>query len=376
MTRGLKIAVVGGRGIPARYSGFETFAEELCPRLVELGHEVTVYGRRGYGQETPDWYKGVRVIWPPYVHKQALERISAEFLTILHSLTQGYDLYYLLAVDSAWMYTPLRATRRIIVCNTDGLGWRRRKWSPIARAYLHFAEWATARFAADELVSDAMSIQRYFRAVYGRDSTYLTNGAHVLTELPDGALNEWELEPGGYYLVACRIEPENNTDVVIREFVASGSERELVIAGAVVYESEHWKQLQELARGHRVRFLGPVYEPGKVEALHLGCYGYVHGHEAGGTNPALLKGMGCGNLVLALRTTFNGENLVDTGRYWDKDEGSLARQIRWAEENPEQARELGRRAQDRIRSHYTWDRIAAQHDRYFRELGRRRGLPV
>jgi len=373
---GLRIAVVGGRGIPARYSGFETFAEELCPRLVELGHEVTVYGRRGYDQEVVDEYKGVKVYWPPYVHKQSLERITAEFMTILHSMRRSVDLYYLLAVDSAWMYTPVRATKRIVVCNTDGIGWKRRKWSATGRAYLHFAEWAAARFAADYLVSDAMAMRQYFLDTYGKDSVYLTNGAHILSELPPGALDEWDLEPGSYYLVACRIEPENNVDIIIREFIESGTERELVIAGGIMYESEHWKELQALSKGHRIRFLGPQYQPGKVEALHLGAYGYLHGHEVGGTNPALLKGMGCGNLVMALRVVFNEENLGDTGLFWDKTPGSLAALFRWADTHPEEAKAYGKLAQQRIRDHYTWEHIATSHDRYFRELGRKAGLPV
>jgi glycosyltransferase involved in cell wall biosynthesis len=374
----MRIAVVGGRGIPARYSGFETFAEELCPRLVEMGHEVTVYGRKGYDQETVDEYKGVRVVWPPYVRKQALERISAEFMTILHSMRNPVDLYYLLAVDSAWMYTPLRATKRIIVCNTDGLGWKRRKWNAAGRVYLRFAEWAAARFAADHLVSDARSIRQYFLDTYKRDSVYLTNGANVLSELPPGALDEWDLEPRSYYLVACRVEPENNTDIIIKEFIASGAERkhELIIAGGIMYESEHWKDLQRLAEGHRVRFLGPQYKPGKVEALHLGCYGYIHGHEVGGTNPALLKAMGCANLVMALRNPFNEENLADGGLYWEKTPGSLARLFRWTETHEDEARKLGKSAQRRIAEHYSWDGIARAHDEYFRELGRRRGLPV
>src|SRR5262249_14790829 len=163
---GLRIAVVGGRGIPARYSGFETFAEELCPRLVELGHEVTVYGRRGYDQDVVDEYKGVEVYWPPYVRKQSLGRIAAEFMTILHSMRRLTARDSLRAVDWAWMSTPVRAAKRIVVCNTDGIGWKRRKWSATGRAYLHFAEWAAARFAADYLVSDAMAMRRYFLDTY------------------------------------------------------------------------------------------------------------------------------------------------------------------------------------------------------------------
>jgi len=371
---GLRIAVIGSRGIPARYGGFETFAEELCPRLVELGHDVTVYCRRGYtGDELLDEYKGVRLRYPPFLRNRQLEQLSHEATCIADSLRRPFDLYYFLGTRGAPLYLPLKATRRIVVVNTDGLEWKRRKWSRMGRRYLRFAEWVAVRAAADELVCDARAISAYFERTYGRKTTYLTNGAHVLTELPAGSLEEWNLEPGSYYLVACRIEPENNIDLIIREFLASGSERELVIAGGMNYPTPYWDELQRLGKGGRVRFLGPVYGDMRIERLHLGCFAYLHGHEVGGTNPALLKAMGCANLCLALDTEFNSENLAETGILWEKDPGSLSGQIRWAEGHPDEAERLGRLAQQRIRDHYTWDRIAQQHDEFFRQVaGRRR----
>jgi glycosyltransferase involved in cell wall biosynthesis len=373
---GLRIAVIGSRGIPAAYGGFETFAEELTPRLVELGHQVTVYCRRGYTTEEVEEYKGVRCVYAPFLKKRELEQLSHEAACILDSLRRPFDLYYFLGTRSAPMYVPLRPSRRIVVVNTDGLEWRRRKWSRVGRAYLRFAEWVAVRLAADELVSDARAIAAYFERTYGRASTYLTNGAHVFSDLPAGALDEWDLEPGSYYLVACRIEPENNIDLIISEFARSGSERELVIAGGMNYETPYWAHLKALAEGHRVRFLGPVYGDMRVERLHLGCYAYLHGHEVGGTNPSLLKAMGCANCAIALDTEFNSENLAGTGVLWTKEPGSLAARIAWADRHPEELRALGASAQDRIREHYTWDRIAAEHDRFFRTQARRRGIRV
>lgn len=377
--RGLRIAVIGSRGIPAGYGGFETFAQELCPRLVDLGHDVTVYCRRGYtGQELLEAYKGVRLVYTPHMKQRELEQLSHEATSIADSLRRPFDLHYFLGYRGSPMYIPLRATRRIVVVNTDGLEWRRSKWSGFGRRYLKFAEWTAARLAADNLVSDAKAIRAYFERMYRKDSKYLTNGAYLFSreDLPEGALDQWDLEPGSYYLVACRIEPENNIHLIIRDYLASGSERPLAIAGGMNYETPYWRHLQDLGSRGNVRFLGPVYGPMLIEYLHLGCYGYLHGHEVGGTNPALLKAMGCGNLVLALETEFNAENLVETGLYWRKDAGTLAERIRWADANPHEAAALGERARERIRDHYTWDQVASGHDAFFRELGRARGLPV
>jgi glycosyltransferase involved in cell wall biosynthesis len=334
-----------------------------------------VYCRRGAqfrDEGAPEEYKGVRLRYTPFVHRRSLETLSHEATSIWDSIRRPFDLYYFLGTRSAPLYVPVRFSRRVVVVNTDGLEWRRRKWNRLGRAYLRFAEWVAVRLAADHLVSDARAIATYFEDTYGVRSTYLTNGAHVLTDLPEGGVEPWGLEPGGYYLVACRIEPENNIDVIVREHISSGSEKELVIAGGMNYETPYWRGLQRLARGGRVRFLGPVYGPMMVERLHLGAYAYLHGHEVGGTNPALLKAMGCANGVLAYESVFNAENLAGTGVLWSKAPGSLAEKIRWADAHEDELRELGRAGQQRIRDHYTWDAIADEHDRFFRRVTARR----
>lgn len=376
-SRGLRIAVIGSRGIPAAYGGFETFAQELTPRLVERGHDVTVYCRSGYTlDDSLKSFRGVRLRHTPAVRSRTLEQLSHEATSILDSLRRPFDLYYFLGYRGAPFYAPLRATRRVVVVNTNGLEWKRRKWNWAGRRYLKFAEWLAAHLAADALVSDARAIASYFQETHHRESEYLTNGAYVLrkSSMQRSVLDRFGLDAGGYYLVACRIEPENNVDLIVREFIASGSPKELIVAGGMNYETPFWQQLQALAAGRRVRFIGPVYGPMEIESLHLGAYAYLHGHEVGGTNPALLKAMGCGNLAIALETPFNTENAADAARYWTKDGSSLADQVRWADANPEEVERLGARAQKRIRSHYSWDSVADAHDQFFRRVARKHGF--
>jgi glycosyltransferase involved in cell wall biosynthesis len=376
---GLRIAIIGSRGIPSCWTGFETFAEELSVRLVELGHDVTVYARQGYSGEQPGHeYKGVKLIYTPYMKQRELERMSHEVASILESLRHPFDIYYVMAYNNAVLYSPLRwlSRKRIVVINTDGLEWRRPKWSRFGRAYLKFNEWAAVRLSGDELVSDSLAIQDYYQRKYGVGSEYLTNGGHVLNDLPEGALDQWDVEPGSYYLVACRVEPDNNIDVILREFIDSGTQKELVVAGGMNYETPFWHELQRMAEGQRIRFLGPVYGPMLVEKLHLGCYGYLHGHQIGGTNPSLVKAMGCANCAIALNTVFNSEVLDGHGLVWEKRPGSLAAQIRWADGHPDEIKEMGKRAQQRVKEHYNWDQVALDHDVFFRRVARQRGIPV
>jgi glycosyltransferase involved in cell wall biosynthesis len=379
MRRGLRIAIIGSRGIPAGYGGFETFAQELAPRLVERGHEVTVYCRRGYtgARLTPE-YRGVRLAYTSAVRQRSLEQLSHEAASIVDSLRRRFELFYFLGYRGAPFYIPLRALRAPVIVNTDGLEWRRRKWNRVGRTYLRFAEWLVAHAASDELISDARAIADHYRQRYRRESTYIPSGAdaHERDEMLAEVLVEHGLQAGRYYLAVCRIEPENNVDSIIREFLAAGSDRELVIVGGMNYETPYWGALQEMAGGGRVRFLGPIYGPMLVESLQLGAYAYVHGHEVGGTNPALLQAMGCGNLAIALQTPFNVENAAESGRYWTKAPGSLADQITWADAHADEVARLGGLAKQRIRDHYTWDSVADAHDRLFRTVAQRHGNPV
>jgi glycosyltransferase involved in cell wall biosynthesis len=375
---GLHIAFMGCRGIPQCWTGFETFAEELSTRLVERGHDVTVYCREEYsGRQPGDEYKGVKLVYTPYLKNRELERLSHESVSLVDSIRRDIDLYYVLGTPSGPLWAAVRPLMgsRAVVINTDGIEWRRPKWKRGGgQRFMRFAEWCVAKASGAELVSDSLAIQRYYRERYGRDSAFITNGAYLLNDLPEGALDRWDCTAGEYYLIACRIEPDNNIHHIISEFVASGSDKELVIAGGMNYETPYWDHVQGLARGHRVRFLGPVYGPMLVEKLHLGCYAYLHGHEMGGTNPSLLKAMGCGNCAIVLDTDYNTEVIADEGLRWRKERGSLTERIRWADAHPKEVRDIGERARGRIRDRYTWDLIADEHDRFFRRIGHSRGL--
>ena len=174
--------------------------------------------------------------------------------------------------------------------------------------------------------------------------------------------------PGRYYLQVCRIEPENNPDVVVREYLASSAQDPLLVVGGANYESRYFEALKALA-DPRARFLGPVYEPEHIEALFLGAKAYVHGHEVGGTNPSLVTAMGCGQLVLAHAVPFNREVLAGSGLLWTKTEGSLRACIEEVEVDAEALRtKAAVDCRERIAAYYAWDKCARDHDRFFRWL--------
>jgi glycosyltransferase involved in cell wall biosynthesis len=363
----MRIAIIGSRGIPARYGGFETFAQELAPRLVRRGHAVTVYCRKGYtGPHPPRTFEGVALRYTPYLRRRSLETLSHEFTSVLDSLRRPFDTYYFLGTRSSPLYLLARLTGRRVVVHTDGIEWKRRKWGAVGRAYLRFAEWLAARFAADELVTDAQAMRDYYLDRYHRESWCIPYGAPVVDSADAAPLSRFGLEAGGYYLVVCRLEPENNVDRIIRGFLDSGTQRELVVVGGAKYPSAYQRSLRQMVIGRPVRLLGPVFGR-ELEALRYHAFAYLHGHEVGGTNPSLLEAMGCGNCCLALDTPFNREALADAGLFWHT-EGELSGLIATLEREAETRRLLASRARPRVRECYSWDAAAGSHAMMFDPL--------
>jgi glycosyltransferase involved in cell wall biosynthesis len=371
MRAAMRIAIFGARGVPARWGGWDTIVTELAPRLVQAGHDVTLFTMPRYtGPEVGATYEGVRIVRLPTLYGKFTESILHEFNSSLYSLVQpGQDVYYVLGCRAAWAYLPHRLLGRRVIINTDGLDWKRRKWGRLARAYLKANYWL-ARKIASQLVSDSRELQKLYLDEYGAESAFLTNGGN-LHEVTDEdrhrtLLAEHGVEPDGYYLQVCRIEPENNPDIVVREYVASDASVPLLVVGGANYESRYLEELKRTS-DPRVRFLGPIYEPDHIEALYLGARAYIHGHEVGGTNPSLVTAMGCGRLVLAHDVRFNREVLAGTGLLWSKENGSLRARIEQVEVDgttlQEQAAIAGR---DRIREFYAWQKCARDHDRFFR----------
>lgn len=367
----MKIAIFGARGVPAAWGGFDTFVTELAPRLVEAGHEVTLYTMPKYtGVDVGTHFRGVKLVRIPTVYGKFTETVIHEFLSSLHAIVHSrQDIYYVLGCRTVWAYLPQILMLRRLVINTDGLDWQRRKWGRLARLYLK-GNYYLARHISRYLISDAKELQRFYMEEYGKPSAFLTNGGHVLQvddeDRQRAILAEYGVEPGSYFLVACRMEPENNIDIIVREYVRSSAREQLCIAGGANYDSEYLKELEAI-RDPRVRFLGPVYTEGHIEALHLGAKAYIHGHEVGGTNPSLLKAMGCGNLILAHDVRFNREVLGGNGILWTKNVGSLASALDHVEREALTLRAQAASAcRDRIAKYYSWDKVARDHERYFR----------
>lgn len=366
----IRVAIAGARGIPAKYGGFETFAAELAPRLVQRGFDVTVYCRPRYSDESrPSRFQGVRLVYLPSIGQRALESPSAELVCSLHALRDRPDILYVLGFRASLVYWPHRVLGRTLVFNTDGFDWQRSKWGRIAQRYLRMSAGLGVRLASGGLVADSRVTADYYLKTYGRRPTYLSYGAAQLTTPAPDVVASYGLEQGRYFLVVARVEPENHVRSIIEAYLRSGSDTPLAVVGSQNYDTVYGRAVTDL-QCERVRMLGGVYADGHLDALYQGCSAYIHGHEVGGTNPSLVRAMGAGALVLANGVSYNREVLGDTGLYWSPGGDELPRLIREVESDSLLAARLRPAARARAAEHYNWDVIADGYARYFRGLAR------
>jgi len=365
--RGLKLAMIGLRGIPHTYGGGEEFIKYLAPALVQRGHEVTVFCRSSsYKDDRERYYQGVRRIFLPTIeHKVAGQFVHAAVAT-MRSLW-GYDVIYVHTLPSAPHTLLPWLLRRKIVINTDGLDWERSKWGRAARRYFKLGARISV-LTGQALVSDSLQMQKYYEEHFKRGSVFIPYGAEIEGSTNPDAVREYGLEPGGYYLIASRLVPENNADMIVEAFNGLKSDRILAIAGDANYKSD-WVDKLKASAGPRVKFLGHVGDAGHVKELHCNCFAYLHGHSVGGTNPSLLKALGYGNCVVALDVAFNREVMQDAaGEMYGamfKDAKDLRQQLQRLEEHPEEAAALRTKAPERIRRAYTWEQVTDAYEKLF-----------
>ncbi|MHB8959830.1 MAG: glycosyltransferase [Candidatus Limnocylindrales bacterium] len=360
----MRIAFLGIRGVPANYSGFETFAEEFGKRLVERGHEVTVYGRdRSVPRGTRE-YLGMRVIRLPAPHSKYLETVIHSLFAAFHALTRHDDIVYVCNVANVPAVILLRLFGRRVVLNVDGLEWQREKWSPIGKGYYRLCAWAAAHLPI-HVVTDARVIQRYYLEVYGRQTDCFPYGTDLDTVPDDGTLARLGLEPGRYVLYVGRLEPENNAHVVVEAYAHVHTDLPLAILGDAPYASEYIAALHATT-DPRVRFLGGIYGPG-YRILRSHAAACVQATEVGGTHPALVEAMGHGNAIVANDVPEHHETLGDAGLYY-RGSRELADQLQLLLDDPSLADGLRRRARERARDHYGWEAITDAYETWLRSL--------
>jgi len=372
----MKIAIAGTRGVPAAYGGFETFAEQLGKRLVERGHQVTVYGRSHVVPNGMREHLGMRLRVLPTIRHKYLDTVAHTALSVLDTLPRRFDVVLICNnANSPFALVP-RLTGARVVLNIDGLEWQRGKWGLAGRTYYRFCAWLSPRLPI-VLVSDARVIARYYRERYGRPTVYVPYGSDP-TRVPAGeTLASLGLEPGRYILYVSRFEPENNAHVVLGAYARAGGagalKMPLVLVGDAPYATDYKRSLTESAEATPgVMMPGYVFGAGYGE-LQSNCALYVQATEVGGTHPALVEAMGRGACILANDVPEHREVLGDAGRYYERNSSSsLAEAMSHLAKSPSDRAALGQLAAERARARYSWEHVTDEYERLFERMLRRR----
>lgn len=375
--RRLRIGLMGTRGIPANYGGFETFYENLAIRLTGRGHDVTVYNRP-HGVKRPRLraFRGVRLIPIPSIRTKHLDTITHTTLSVLHGLTQRFDVVYICGVGNAPVVWLPRIAGAKVVFNVDSADWKREKWGGAASIYLRTAE-RLAGWVANVVIADNDTIRQRYADSYGTAALFIPYGANTGRVESTAALETYGLTPNRYVLWVGRLEPETAIEDLFGAFARiTDPSLSLVVIGDAPYAAEFKERLHRIAPD-RVVFTGYVYGDAYRE-LGSHALAYVQTSPTSGTSPAVLDQMGMGNAVIVRGTPSNLEVIGEAGLSYAPERAidELERALRTLVADPELRSTLGRAAERRVEDHYGWDAIVDRYEALFQQLLEPSGTPA
>lgn len=357
----MKIAILGTRGIPNNYGGFEQFAQYLSIGLTDLGHGVSVYNSHNHPFQKNTW-KGVSIIHcydPEYIIGSA-GQIIYDFNCIIDSRKRDFDIILQLGYTSSSISNLFIRKKVKVVTNMDGIEWKRTKFSNLAKYYLFIAERLCVRYT-DYFIADSIGIQEYIERTYNKQSTYIAYGAEEIPVPDNKLISKYGLEPNMYDLVIARLEPENNIDMIIKGYLESERKRKLVIVGSM--KTKFGKKISKYSLD--IEFLDFINNKLDLDALRYYSNLYLHGHSVGGTNPSLLEAMAARSLICAHNNIFNKSILNEDAFYFDNSE-DITQLIN---KNDQSKRTLFiEKNHKKIKDNFSWKRIIEKYNLMFQEI--------
>jgi glycosyltransferase involved in cell wall biosynthesis len=367
----MRIAFLGTRGIPACYSGFETFVEQLSVRLARRGHQVTVYNRTPFNKFREKQFKGVRIVHLPTIPTKGTDTIVHTFLSTVHALGAGYDIAYVCGVGNSLLsFIPkLRGMKTVV--NVDGADFARAKWSGFGRWWLHRSEsWAS--HLADVIIADNGTIQKRYRELYHVEAELIPYGSNVVRQDPGSDwLEKFNLTPGNYFLYVSRLTPENAADLAMEAYLESGSNLPLVVIGDAPYQAEFIGRLKSLAsRSSNIVMTGFLFGAA-YQQLSFHARAFLLPTAIDATRPVLLDQMGFGNCVIVRDTPGNLEVVGDAGMTFSdaNPQKSLAEAMKRVSDDRALAEAYGEKGRARVQTHYDWEVICDRYEALFRRMG-------
>lgn len=362
----MKIGIVGTRGIPANYGGFETFAQEVSPVLVEKGFDVCVYCDRSSDPNRINSYKGVKLKYLSVT--KTSNPLYFYFLGVYNALKE-MDVLLVTGTGGSIFYFLNIFFRKKIITNTDGVESRRAKWSFLKRLFIKLTEVLAIKWS-NGLVADSKGITKYLVDTYNlKDSQKLRTieyGGYIVNEYSELVLKKYNVIHKNYFLLVARLEPENNIHTIVEGFIKSKTDKHLVVVGNLT-DNEYVTNLL-INQSDNIHFVGGVYDSYELKALRCSAFAYMHGHSVGGTNPSLLEALGCGNLCICHDNIYNREVTENNMIYFDSPD-SCANCINDSDCFSEDfCKQYANIAIGRIKDYYNWENIAEKYSAFFNSL--------
>jgi glycosyltransferase involved in cell wall biosynthesis len=364
----LRIAILGSRGYPSTYGGYETLVRQMAKAWSDEGHKVTVYCRERSDQHSRRQWEvdGIRCIATAGYESKAASTLSFGLSSHADAAFRDFDAALVLNVANGYFLKLLEARGTPTVVNTDGIEWVRGKWGKTAKKIFYEGAKRCANDAT-LLISDSLAIGAIWSKEFGVDPRFVPYGAEIVDEPSSHKLEEAGIAPGSYALAVARLVPENNVDLMLDALERISGDTPAVVVGSANYDAPIAARLQRLHDAGKLNWLGHVHDQELLTQLWSNAAVYVHGHSVGGTNPALLQALGAGAPTLALDTPFNLEVLLSKDQLYPNDAEALAAMISAVMSDPAQQARLREYGQATIRSRYQWQDIYDGYERVLRD---------
>ena len=365
MSKNLKIAIIGSRGYPYVYSGYETLVKELSERLVKKGHKVRVYCHSPLFKKKPRFVNGIELVYTPSVETKFLSQITNSFFSFIHVCFSKNDVILVVNSANGPFGFLTKIFRKKTCINVDGLEWLRPKWKGIGSVYFRFAS-KLATIFFDHTITDSIEMYKIYRDKFGKKSTIIGYGPTMFVNKNHKILEKFNLKKKGYYLIVGRLIPDNNSKLIIEGFLKSTSLKKIVVVGDVPYK-DHYASSIKLYSSEKVIFTGYLSSQKDLTTLYDNSFGYIHGHEFGGTNPTMINALALNCQILSLKTKFNYEML--TGKkaiFFEKNSDSVYKAINLFEKHFFDLVHYNRNY--KIPKIYTWKKVSDEYLKIFNKL--------
>lgn len=361
----MKIGILGSRGIPNRYGGFEQFAEYLSRGLVKIGAEVWVYCSGSHPNKTENW-NGVHLIYcyDPEDKLGTAGQFIYDLNCIRDSRKRDFDIIYQLGYTSNSVWYNLLPKKSIIVTNMDGLEWKRSKYKKPVQKFLKYAE-KLAVHSSDLLIADSEAIQQYLEKECNTKAHFLPYGAEIFKNPDKGILKKMWLEPYNYFMLMARMQPDNHIEEIIRGVLGSNSNSPLIVIGQT--ENKFGRYLKKKYGSENIQFIGGIFNQGQLNNLRYFSSLYFHGHSAGGTNPSLLEAMASSALICAHENPFNRE-VLDSNAFYFNEPNDITILLKSQEGIDKSRQSFINNNLSTIKEKYNWLKIIDAYYRLFKQL--------